>query len=149
VPKKLFIVGALVVAAGAIAWMAFGGLGENLVYYWSPAELVAAGDKAYGAKVRLGGLVKAGSVQWKPRETNLRFQVTDGKAVVDVHASAVPPAMFRENIGVVIEGTYSRAHVFESERLLVKHGNEYQAPKEGAPKDMEKLMRTVSEAGES
>jgi len=143
VPKKAFIVAALVVAAGAIAWMAFGGLGKNLVYYWSPTELLEAGNKAYGAKVRLGGQVKAGTVRWKPRQTDLRFQVTDGKTSVEVHARSVPPAMFREKIGVVVEGTRARSGVFESERLLVKHGNKYEAPKKGAPHDMKKLMRTV------
>lgn len=143
--KKVFVAGALVVAAAAIGWMAFGGLGENLVYYWSPSELVQAGEKAYGATVRLGGVVKKGTIDWNPRATNLRFQVTDGDHSVKVHARAVPPAMFRENIGVVIEGTLSRANVFESERLLVKHGNEYQPPKDGDLKDMKALMKTLAD----
>lgn len=148
-PKKAFVVAALVVIAGAIAWIAFGGLGENLVYYWTPSELVTAGEKAYGAKVRLGGQVKAGSVNWQPRETELRFAVTDGKATVAVHARSVPPAMFRENIGVVIEGSYSRANVFESDRLLVKHSNEYKAPDKHTPENIKDLMKTVSEQQDS
>jgi cytochrome c-type biogenesis protein CcmE len=54
--------------------------------------------------------------------------------------------MFRDDIGVVVEGTMTRAGVFESRRLMVSHNNEYQAPKAGHPVDeeeLQKLMRTA------
>ena len=54
---KWIALGALAVAGAAFALLAAGGIGENLVYYWGPAELVSAGSKAYGATIRLGGQV--------------------------------------------------------------------------------------------
>ena len=42
--------------------------------------------------------------------------------------TSVPPQMFREGIGVVVEGTVAKDGVFESHRLMVSHGNEYRAP---------------------
>jgi len=141
--RRLLIVGALLVAGGVLALLAFGGIGENLVYYWSPSELLAAGDTARGASIRLGGLVAPGSIEREPDGLTLRFAVTDGEATVPIEARAVPPAMFREGIGVVVEGTLDDSGRFETERLMVKHDNQYQAPSEGEEPDMEELVRSM------
>jgi cytochrome c-type biogenesis protein CcmE len=120
---------AVAVAGAALTWLAVGDLGENLVYYWSPTELVAAKEKAQGATIRLGGLVEAGSL--KPEGTTLKFKVTDGATTVDVTTREIPPQMFREGIGVVVEGTVDDRGNFESRRMMIKHDNEYKAPKTG------------------
>lgn len=141
--RRLLIVAALLVAGGVLAFLAFGGIGENLVYYWSPSELIAAGAKAQGASIRLGGLVAPGSIEREPDGLTLRFAVTDGKATIPIEARAVPPAMFREGIGVVVEGTLDDAGTFETERLMVKHDNQYRAPAEGEEPDMDELMSSM------
>jgi len=122
---RWFIVVAVLVAAGAFAFIAAGKIGNNLVYYWSPSDLLHAGDKAYGASIRLGGLVKQGSLVKSP---DVQFEVTDLKQSVRVRVHGVPPQMFREGIGVVVEGTMSRDGYFEGNRLMVSHNNEYRAP---------------------
>lgn len=135
--RRLLLVVALSVASAALGFISFGSMGENLVYYWDPTQLVAAGDKAYGATVRLGGIVKPGTVDWKQGEGHLNFEVTDNTQTVRVAATGAPPQMFREGIGVVVEGTLARSGVFEADRLMVKHSNEYRAPEEGkAPHDL-------------
>ena len=141
--RRMLTIGALVVAAGAFAFLAFGNLGEDLVYYWSPSELVEAGPKAFDANIRLGGLVEAGSVVRGDDGLTLDFVVTDGEASVPVHARAVPPAMFREGIGVVLEGRMRPDGGFETTRLMVKHDNEYQAPHATDERGMEELMKTM------
>jgi cytochrome c-type biogenesis protein CcmE len=135
-------VGAVAVAAAAFAVITAGGIGENLVYYWGPTELHAAGDKAVGATIRLGGQVAAGTVAYHEGST-LTFDVTDGRSAVKVRSSGVPPQMFREGIGVVVEGTMTPAGQFESQRLMVSHGNEYRAPGEGEKPDTRKLMEST------
>jgi cytochrome c-type biogenesis protein CcmE len=60
-----------------------------------------------------------------------------------VRSSGVPPQMFREGIGVVVEGTMTEAGYFESRRLMVSHDNEYRAPGDERKKDMKELMRTT------
>ncbi|HEY0838931.1 MAG TPA: cytochrome c maturation protein CcmE [Vulgatibacter sp.] len=140
---KWFAVAALAIAGGAFAFIALGGLGENLVYYWDSSELRAAGPKAVGATIRLGGQVVPGSIQFDEGTSNLAFQVTDGKEKVDVRSVGVPPQMFRENIGVIVEGTMTKAGHFESHRLMVSHGNEYQAPYDGQQVDTHELMKTA------
>jgi cytochrome c-type biogenesis protein CcmE len=135
VRNRLIAVGALLVAGAGLAFVAFGNIGENLVYYWSPAEMLSQGERAYGPTIRLGGVVKPGSIQWNAEHTTLHFQVaTDRKAdavAVTVRSTEVPPQMFREGIGVVVEGTFDQSKVFSSNRLMVNHSNEYRAPKPG------------------
>ena len=141
--RLVFAATALLTTLGVLSYLAFGGIGENLVYYWSPSELKAAGDKALGASIRLGGLVEPGSVEHDPEGLNLRFAVTDGHESIRVSTNAVPPAMFREGIGVVVEGTLLAGGEFETHRLLVKHDNQYRAPGEGEELDMKELMKSM------
>ena len=142
--RRMILVVALLVMFGALGFVSFGNnLGENLVY-WDCSQVVEAGEEAYGATIRLGGVVKEGSLDWDENSNELNFQVTDGKTILDVHATGAPPQMFREGIGVVVEGTMVKATGagrFESERLMVKHSNEYKAPEEGT--DAAELYKTV------
>ena len=139
--RRLFMVVALLVAAGALAMVSFGNLGENLVYFWDPSQVLEAGDKAYGADIRLGGVVVPGSVNENPEANELTFSVTNGTDSIVVHAKGAPPQMFREGIGVVVEGTMTKAGIFEADQLMVKHSNEYKAPEEGT--DPSSLYKTV------
>ena len=141
--RRLIAVVALVLAGGILSFLAFGSIGENLVYYWSPSELIDAGDKAVGASIRLGGLVAPGTIVRGADGLTLTFSVTDGKKSVPVTAKAVPPAMFRDRIGVVLEGTMSADGSFETRRLMVKHDNEYRAPDGSEDLDMKKLMQSM------
>jgi cytochrome c-type biogenesis protein CcmE len=137
--NRLIALAAILVAGAALAWIAFGNIGENLVYYWKPSEMVAQGEKAYGATVRLGGVVVPGSVNWNPEHTALTFTVADTHAPdavkVKVACEQTPPQLFREGIGVVVEGNYSADQVFRTNRLMVNHSNEYRAPTDGGMPD--------------
>jgi cytochrome c-type biogenesis protein CcmE len=137
--NRLVLVGALLVAGGGLAFVAYGNLGKNLVYYWSPGEMLGKGAAAYGPTVRLGGIVQDGSIKWDDSHTKLSFRVADGKEpnapFVTVASDQVPPQMFREGIGCVVEGTFDSSKVFTAQRLMVKHSNEYRPPKEGEQHD--------------
>jgi cytochrome c-type biogenesis protein CcmE len=143
--NRLLALAALLLGGVGLSFVAFGNLGENLVYYWSPSEMLSQGDKAYGATVRLGGLVQPGSIHWDETQTSLTFRVAEGlepgAASVLVRSTEVPPQMFRERIGVVVEGTYDKSQVFSSNRLMVNHSNEYRAPKNSD--DVKKLYETL------
>lgn len=143
---RRFVILALAVAALAFLAIAAGGINDNLVYYWTPTDLRAAGNKAYGATIRLGGMVQAGSIRHAAGTTGVEFDVNDANAVVHVKSSGVPPQMFRDGIGVVVEGTMTRSGSFESHRLMVSHNNEYKAPKPGHPVDAKEMKKYIEEA---
>jgi cytochrome c-type biogenesis protein CcmE len=140
------MLGALVVAGVAFSVIAASGINQNLVYYWTPTDLHAAGNKAYGATIRLGGMVAPGSIVRTPGSSAVEFNVKDATGVVHVKSKGAPPQMFRDNIGVVVEGTMVRGGWFESDRLMVSHNNQYRPPSSGHPVDkqeLEKLMKST------
>ena len=148
---RRFMIGALLVAGIAFSVIAASGINNNLVYYWTPTDLRANGDKAYGASIRLGGMVAPGSIV-RHGGSNVEFIVHDGVNRIPVKTSTVPPQMFRENIGVVVEGTMNRGGYFQSSRLMVSHNNEYKAPEKGHPmdrKELERMMKSVAEQDNS
>ena len=75
--------------------------------------------------------------------SELEFDVTDRHEIVHVKSTGSPPQMFREGIGVVVEGTLVRGGYFQSDRLMVSHNNEYRAPKEGQKVNADEVMRTT------
>ena len=129
--RQLFGLSALLLAGVAFAGIMWGNLGDNLVYYWSPSELVARGPDAEGVTVRLGGMVVPGTFDAAACNPGCTFKVTDGKSEVTVRSEGMPPQMFREGQGCVLEGTADKAGVFHTDRIMVKHSNEYRAPKDG------------------
>jgi cytochrome c-type biogenesis protein CcmE len=129
--RQIFGVIAIAVALAGLAGITWGNLGQNLVYYWSPTELVAKGEAAEGVTVRLGGMVVPGSFDLAACNPGCTFKVTDGKSEVVVKSEGMPPQMFREGQGCVVEGTADKAGVFHTDRIMVKHSNEYRPPKDG------------------
>jgi len=133
--NRLLALGALAAAGGALAYVALGGLSQNLVYYYTPGELRAKGEAAANGVVRLGGVVRPGTIQWDEASTHLAFEIADNHRAdapsLKVEAKEIPPQMFRDGIGVLVEGTYAPPDTFRSQRLIVKHSNEYKPPKEG------------------
>jgi cytochrome c-type biogenesis protein CcmE len=115
--------------AAIIGWLAFSGVGNALVYYLTPTELAARGEAAIGQSVRLGGLVRPGSVSGSA--TDLTFVLTDGETEITVHSTVAPTSSFREGAGAVVEGVLRPDRVFEADEVLVKHDENYVAPTEG------------------
>ena len=115
------------------AYLVWGGIGSNLVYFLTPSELLAKGSSAYGASIRLGGMVAPGSVRWDANSRQLRFRLRDeNDRTIEVLSTGVPPQMFTDGIGAVVEGIWTPDGVFHCHNLLVKHSNEYRAPPPGA-----------------
>jgi cytochrome c-type biogenesis protein CcmE len=120
---------AVAVVVAVIGYLAFSSVGNALVYYLTPTELIARGEAAVGQTVRLGGLVEVGSISGEA--PNLRFVLTDGTTEMIVHAESAPTRSFREGIGAVVEGELGADGVFEASQVIVKHDENYVAPSEG------------------
>ncbi|CCG03955.1 cytochrome c maturation protein CcmE [Blastococcus saxobsidens] len=129
--RLLLVAGVVLVAVGVLA---VGGLQGSLVYYRTTSELVAD-PELVGERVRLGGLVVAGSVA--TTADGVRFELTDGVHDLPVVNSGQPRGVFQEGQGAVVEGTLGADGVFRSDVLLVKHDNEYRAPVGGAARPAE------------
>lgn len=96
-------------------------LSGNLVYFKTPTEVTT---EAVGAdeRLRLGGQVADGTVA--NTSDGVAFAVTDGRIAVDVVHSGTPQELFREGIGVVLEGTWDGT-TFHSDTMLIRHDEQY------------------------
>jgi len=142
---RIWIAALLLIAAGGLLWLVVGGVEQNLVYYLTPSELIAKGEEGIGANVRLGGMVQKGTINWQPESTTLSFTVGDKDAKIAVKASAIPPEMFREGIGVIVEGSLQEDGTFTTSRLMVRHSNEYKAPGDGEAIDLDYMSQTLKD----
>jgi cytochrome c-type biogenesis protein CcmE len=104
-------------------------LKDSIVVFNSPTDVVEK-KVAPGSRIRLGGLVKPGSLQ-RGDQLAVRFEVTDGKEAIAVSYQGILPDLFREGQGVIAEGAIQPNGAFKADAVLAKHDERYM-PKEVA-----------------
>ena len=100
-------------------------IGERASFFYSPADIARDGIPAGSA--RLGGMVVANSVRRAADGVTINFVVADGPATVPVRFAGIVPNLFKENSGVVAEGSFA-GKVFVADNLLAKHDENYMPP---------------------
>ena len=121
--RRLMLIGAGgAVLAVAISLVLFA-LKDSIVFFNSPTDVVEK-HLAAGTRIRLGGLVKPGSLT-RGANFAVHFAVTDGNKEVQVAYSGALPDLFREGQGVVAEGAIDGTGVFEADTILAKHDENY------------------------
>lgn len=130
--KVKWLIGLSIIAC-AMAAIFFLNLRENIVYYYTPDEIFAKSDLIDKDKeIRVGGFVKKGSVNKDQQSLVMSFVITDlkGHDIVVEHQGAVPN-LFKDGQGVIVEGMLTdRGTKMKSRNLIVKHSEEYKAPKQ-------------------
>jgi cytochrome c-type biogenesis protein CcmE len=129
--RRLSLIGAaLGVLAVAVA-LVLGALKDSIVFFNSPTDVVTKDIKP-GTRIRIGGLVKEGSVaRGGDDKLAVRFEVTDGRSSLKVAYQGLLPDLFREGQGVVAEGALDQTGTFRADSVLAKHDETYM-PKEVA-----------------
>jgi cytochrome c-type biogenesis protein CcmE len=123
--NKRFLIGGVVILA-ALSYIIYGGAKEAIVYFVTPSELKAnvASDKF----LRMGGMVVQGSLQKDVKNLTYRFDLTDGSVAVPVFFKGVPPDLFADGKGAVVEGRMGTDGVFHATTIMAKHSEEYKPP---------------------
>jgi len=130
----LFLIAApVLVAAVALSLFALRG---TVVYFYTPAQLIAA-KVPDGRTIRLGGLVRPGTIEKSPDGT-VRFVVQDKLEATHVSYRGDLPDLFREGQGVVCEGVW-RGGALAATQVLAKHDEQY------IPKNVEKALKAQGE----
>ncbi|MGC9957055.1 cytochrome c maturation protein CcmE [Roseiarcus sp.] len=121
--RRLALIAAALAVVGGAAGLALYALSDSIVFFYSPSEVV---EKALrpGARLRVGGLVKSGSVVKSAGET-VAFVVTDGANNVSVSYQGLLPDLFREGQGVVAEGVLAAPDQLRADTILAKHDERY------------------------
>jgi cytochrome c-type biogenesis protein CcmE len=121
--RRLILIGASVGVLAVATALVLGALRDSIVFFSSPTDLVEK-RVAPGTRMRIGGLVKPGSIE-RGDSLQVRFAVTDGKADVAVHYQGIVPDLFREGQGVVAEGKLESGGTFAADTVLAKHDERY------------------------
>jgi cytochrome c-type biogenesis protein CcmE len=121
--RRLILIGSsLGVLAFAVA-LILSSLRESIVFFNSPSD-IADNKAAPGRRVRLGGMVKMGSVE-RGDNMQVRFEVTDGNKDIPVDYRGIVPDLFREGQGVIAEGHIEPGGTFKADTVLAKHDEKY------------------------
>ena len=133
------IIGALAVI-GAAAALVLNAFEENLVFFFTPSQVVS-GEAPKNRAFRIGGMVKEGSVQRDG--VNVRFVVTDTAQDVPVTYTGILPDLFREGKGVVAQGKLEDSGtLFKASEVLAKHDENYMPPEAQHALDQAAVERT-------
>ncbi len=112
---------------GIAAALVLNAFEDSIVYFYSPTDL-ATKDVPQDKRLRIGGLVKEGSVKRDADGVTVRFDVTDTVNTVQVVFRGLLPDLFREGQGIVAEGRYEGAAGFRADEVLAKHDETYMPP---------------------
>lgn len=124
--RRLTLIGVAGVVLAVAAGLVLYALSDRIVFFNSPSDVIAK-QIAPGTRIRLGGLVAAGSVV-RAADGQVRFDVTDGNTSIAVAYQGLLPDLFREGQGVVTEGTVGADFLFHADTVLAKHDERYMPP---------------------
>ena len=130
--NRRFLIGGVIILA-ALSYLVIGGMQDAMVYFYTPSELKAAERNASTKSLKIGGMVVKGSLQKDLANLTYRFDLTDGGATVPVFFKGVPPDLFTEGKGAVVEGRMGADGVFQASMIMAKHAEDYSPHPDGKP----------------
>ena len=126
VKSRIFFLSSIFLIAILIVFFALRTLKDNVVYFLSPTEIHNKSDISFNKKLRVGGLVKIGSINKEGNMVN--FIITDLKNEIVVSYRGLIPNLFSEGKGVVAEGKLNDKKYFIASKILAKHDENYMPP---------------------
>ena len=141
--KRIAVIVIGVVALGVAAALALRAFNENLVFFFTPSQVVNH-EAPQGRTFRIGGMVEKGSVKREADGVTVRFIVTDTAKTMPVSYRGPLPDLFREGKGVVAQGQLGPDGVFRASEVLAKHDENYMPPEaQHAVEQAQKAAKTL------
>ena len=137
VRSRIVVLTFLLALAIAVVYGVLKSLEENVVYFFSPTELYNKEDIPFNKKIRVGGLVKEGSIT--NDQTSVNFIITDLNNEIIVSYKGSLPNLFSEGKGVVAEGKLKDKKYFIADKILAKHDENYMPP------EVSKILKKTKE----
>jgi len=140
--KRIGFIIAGLAGLGVAAFLAAQAFRSNLVFFYSPSEVVAKAapvDRTF----RVGGLVETGTLKRDNDGLTVHFTVTDTAKSIPVVYKGILPDLFKEGKGCVAQGKIGADGVFYADQVLAKHDENYMPPEAGQAIDNAKAAKTV------
>ena len=126
VKKRASLLIALLLVTVLAVFLILQSLNKNILYFKSPTDIKKNQDINLSKKIRVGGMVKKGSVIINEEE--IKFIITDFKNDLTISYRGTVPNLFSEEKGVVAEGKLQDKTFFIADRILAKHDENYMPP---------------------
>ena len=128
--RLILLLLAVVAILGAVT-LAMSAMRDQAAFFYAPGDVARKG-LPLDRPVRIGGMVKAGSIQRHPDGVTINFVVFDETdATIPVQFRGITPDLFQENSGVVAEGRFQPNGSFIATEILAKHDENYMPPRLG------------------
>ncbi len=132
--KRLAIVSAILIGLSVVAGLVLYALSQNIDLFYTPSEIINgkkdSGLKpSIGQRIRVGGMVVAGSVKRDQESLKVSFDLADIGPKITVQYDGILPDLFREGQGIVANGVLIEERLLEASEVLAKHDENYM-PKE-------------------
>ncbi len=128
------------VAVLSAVLLAMSAAADKAAYFRSPADIAKAAPPA-GEAFRLGGMVADKSIVREADGVSIQFVVADGRSTTPVRFTGITPDLFKENSGVVAEGSVGADGVFTAPTILAKHDENYMPPKAAGAQHKTETLR--------
>jgi cytochrome c-type biogenesis protein CcmE len=122
--KRIILIALMVVGVGTAIGFALYAFNQNLMFYFSPTEVVE-GKAPESSNIRLGGIVMEGSVKREPKSLLVSFDVTDGAETIKIEYEGILPDLFREGQVILAKGQLGKNKIFRASEVLAKHDENY------------------------
>ena len=125
--KRLSFVAVGLVGLAGVAFLIFNALGDGMVFFFSPTDVLAS-KSPHGRDFRLGGLVVEESVKRENDGLTVHFEITDNEKTIPVTYTGILPDLFQEGEGVIAQGQLNDGGTFMASEVLAKHDETYMPP---------------------
>ncbi len=131
---------AIICVLGAVL-LAMSALRDQAAYFYAPGDMKAERPPV-GRAIRVGGMVKAGSLKHKKDGVTIEFRIHDEtQETIKVRFRGIPPDLFKEESGVVAEGRFQEDGWFIADEILAKHDENYRPPEAAGEKHKSETLQ--------
>ena len=125
--QRLYVVLSILLGTSIAVLLIFQGLSKSINLFYSPSEILKEHIDE-GTQIRVGGMVKKGSVYRETNSLKVSFKITDFQDDLIIEYEGILPDLFSEEAGVVLQGSINSGGVFVAHEVLAKHDENYMPP---------------------
>jgi len=128
--KRIYLISLFFITIATSIYLILWALRDNIVFFYSPSEIqqkINLKEIDEMSKLRLGGMVKESSIE-KLNNGSINFIITDFDREMVVFYKGIIPDLFKEQQGVIAEGSINNEGIFIANSILAKHDENYMPP---------------------
>ena len=128
--KRIYLISLFFITIATSIYLILWALRDNIVFFYSPSEIqqkISLKEIDEMSKLRLGGMVKESSIE-QLNDGSINFIITDFDREMVVFYKGIIPDLFKEQQGVIAEGSINNEGIFVANSILAKHDENYMPP---------------------